>query len=197
MSINIIRHWRYYGGLVALYIFMSVFVVEALGFTGASDIVVASTPLPVSTHVPRATVESEEIIIGTPTRISVPRLGLDLPISDGHYEPTDGSWTLSDTSAHFALPSTLPNDKEGNTLIYGHNIPEVFSVLHNLQENDLVYLKTDAGTFVYRFVSAEDYSPDQTDIFSYRGEPQLTLQTCTGVWNQLRRMFVFELEQVR
>ena len=86
---------------------------------------------------------------GTPVRIVVPSLNIDLPgrmqlITTVLIKPGRSS----DTHAHFALPSMPPNDKQGNTLIYGHNSWEVFGHIKELKPGDVVnYLPDNGHTF--------------------------------------------------
>ncbi len=138
-----------------------------------------------------------ETLVGKPSRLIVPSLGIDIAVADGEYNPADGSWTLSEDSAHFALLSNQPNDLAGNTLIYGHNQAGVFGNLSEITAGGEAIVITDNGLkFTYRFKNYEDVEPNDVRIFEYEGEPQLTLQTCSGFWMQDRRMHYFSLVSV-
>ncbi len=137
------------------------------------------------------------ITSGKPVRIVVPSLDIDLPVDDGVYNPKTQTWNISGRRAHFALLSVRANDLSGNTFIYGHNNNHVFGPLDNIKADAKVYIYTNNNLkFTYRFASAENLNPEDTTIFSYQGEPTLTVQTCTGNWNELRRMFHFTFEGV-
>lgn len=137
--------------------------------------------------------QTPTLITGKPVRLTIPSLAISLEVADGSYNQDKGDWTLSPDKAHFALPTTQPNNESGNTLIYGHNRAGVFSTLNKLQPGAEVLVDTDNGyRFIYTFATTEAVSPTNTDIFAYQGEPRLTLQTCSGAWFQNRQFFYFD-----
>lgn len=139
-----------------------------------------------------APVPAPEVISGHPNKITVPSLGINLPVVDGAYNAKTGAWTLTGSSAQYALPSTLPNNDSGNTLIYGHYNKQVFSSLHNVKPGAEVYVETQNGyRFVYKFDNSEALNPADTSVFLYKGAPRLTIQTCSGVYMQNRQMYYF------
>ncbi len=138
-----------------------------------------------------------EILSGKPARLVIPSMNIDMNILDGSYNPSTGEWDLGKDTIHFALPSVLANDFEGTTLVYGHNYDEIFGQLEGLPPEAKVQLYTENNLkFEYTYTSAKDLLPNDTTIFDYRGAPTLTLQTCTGNWNELRRMYSFRLDGV-
>ncbi len=142
--------------------------------------------------------QTKDVLQGKPSRLLIPRLSLDLPVADGVYNSKTKSWTLSKDKAHYALITALANNQAGNTFIYGHNRREVFANLARLQPGDTVVVHTDNGhTFTYNFRSAYDTNPNDDSLFFYRGKPVLTLQTCSGIWFQNRRLFTFDLVGVK
>lgn len=146
---------------------------------------------------PTETAAPVPIIMGKPVRLLVPSVDIDLPVIDGQYNPLDQSWTLVSDKAHFAIPSLPANDRGGSTLIYGHNTPPVFKKLSGLTAGASAEVYTDNGyVFSYTFIQAEKVAPDNTATFSYSGTPILTLQTCSGIWSELREMFTFKFEKV-
>lgn len=153
-------------------------------------------------HVPTVTkptvVEASKTITGKPVRLLVPSLGMDLSVVDGMYDTNTGQWTLSLDKVHYALMTVQPNDKQGNTLIYGHYRPEVFAYLHTIQKGALVKIKTENNhTFTYKFTGSKVVNPTDTSVLSYEGKPMLTLQTCTGAFMQNRQLFSFDLVDVK
>lgn len=133
------------------------------------------------------------VISGKPIQLQITQLGLDIAVVDGQYNQRNGQWTLSSDKAHFALPSTTPNNEQGSTLIYGHYRPEVFARLRKLQPGQEAIITTDAGyRFIYTYNSSVVAKPTDTSIFGYRGAPKLTLQTCSGAWMQNRQLYSFD-----
>jgi LPXTG-site transpeptidase (sortase) family protein len=137
------------------------------------------------------------LITGKPTHIVIPSLRIDVAVADGIYNPKNGSWTLSHDKAHYALPTMQPNNETGNTLIYGHYRPEVFAALHKITAGANVAIDTDSGyRFTYTFQKSETVNPADTSVFTYQGDPRLTLQTCTGAFMQNRQLYYFSFVSV-
>lgn len=138
-----------------------------------------------------------DLISGKPGRLVIPSLNINLEVVDGTYNAENASWTLSKDKAHYALPTQLPNNDSGNTLIYGHYRPEVFARLHKITPGSQVALETENGyRFVYTFQEVETVNPADTSVFTYSGVPRLTIQTCTGAFMQNRQLFYFSLTDV-
>jgi sortase (surface protein transpeptidase) len=134
---------------------------------------------------------------GKPVRVVVPAVGIDLPVEDGFYNPTDGSWTLGNHKAYYATPTPLVNDRRGTTLIYGHNNRTAFKKLLLLPPNAEMTVYTDSSkVFHYTFTSAHEVSPNDTTLLALRGAPKVALQTCSGNWYEWRKLFVFKLTSV-
>jgi len=163
--------------------------VETAKASAATTIVPEKAPLPT----PKPT-----LVTGKPVRLQIPSLGFDLTVADGSYNASTGKWTLSKDKAHYALPSSQPNNEEGNTLIYGHYRKEVFARLHLIKPGAQVLITTDNGyQFTYTFERTEVLDPTNTSIFSYQGAPRLTIQTCSGAYFQNRQMFYFSYTGVQ
>ena len=103
------------------------------------------------------------------------------------------AWTLTRDKVQYAVMTAQPNNDNGNTLIYGHYRREVFSRLRFVAPDAEAIVITDNGyKFVYKFKSFKVVQPSDGTIFKYKGKPQLTLQTCTGVFFQNRQLFDFD-----
>jgi len=127
---------------------------------------------------------------GYPYRVTIPRLQIDLSVENGDY--SEESWTPSKDKALFSTKSSLPNNLEGNTIIYGHNTNNVFRSTERLIKGDRALLYTDNGTFEYEFTEWELVTPTDTSVFNYKGTPRLTLITCFGLTNSKRRLMYFK-----
>ena len=137
------------------------------------------------------------ITAGIPLRIVLPTLELDLAIEVGKYDPVNDSWTLSGYNAHFATITAPANDYADNTFIYGHNNKYVFGHLRFLNPGDPVLVYTDNGlVFHYKYESKLTVSPSDTSVLTYQGPPILTIQTCSGNWDEWREMYKFNFERV-
>lgn len=140
-------------------------------------------------------------VSGKPIRITIPDYGIDLPIDDGYYDPTTTSWNTSETHAQFATISTAANNHTGTTFIYGHGTDAVFGKIGSLTPlpGTVAKIYTDNNhVFSYKFKEANNLTPTDTSLFDtiHEGSPQLTIQTCTGVFSEWRTMFQFTFERV-
>jgi hypothetical protein len=153
-------------------------------------------------HVPAAS--AIQVISGLPDRIVIPGsswngLVVDLPVDPGYYDPTTGTWTLSGYRAQFAMFSSLANNIGGETYIYGHNNDYVFGALRHVTPavGSIALLYTTNGhIFSYTFVSASNVAPDVTSVLNYQGPPIMTIQTCTGSFNEVRTLYRYNFQKV-
>lgn len=135
---------------------------------------------------------------GTPTAVAVPNVGISLPVIQGEYDAAKDSWTLTDDKAQFAAMTDQPNDRAGNTFIYGHNTDPVFAKLSALKAGDIAEVKTSNNlTFRYVYTGEQIVQPTNTDILNAEpATPRLTLMTCEGIFSQTRRVMFFDFKEV-
>lgn len=195
---NTLKKIRYFLSVASMY---GLTVLIFWLFTGSYLIPPKSKLLAQTFTVPKELRESPAptkiVLQGKPVHISVPSARIDLDLLDGKYNHLDKSWTLSENKPHFALPTAPSNDTAGNTFIYGHNNSQVFGALPALKKGDIAKITTENGlVFTYVFANHANFNPGDTSIFSYAGPPILTLQTCTGAWNEKRGMFTFNFQSV-
>ncbi len=156
------------------------------------------------THVAAAPADSsqpvvtdEPVISGSPSHIAFPRQNISIDVIPGYYNAENNSWTLSSDKAQFATVTSQPNNKTGNTFIYGHNRWQVFTGLLNAQPGDQAIITTDNNhTFTYTLRDIKDTDPTDLSYMQDHKSPILTVQTCSGFWYEHRRMFTFDLTAV-
>lgn len=150
-----------------------------------------------TTYVPKPKIKTTIVTVGTPSRLIIPKLELDLPIAEGKYDAGSKEWSFNSDYANFALPSVLANDYEGNTLIYGHNYAWAFGRLSELGPGDTMTITTSNGhEFGYVYQKNKAVAPDDLSVFRYDGPPTLTLQTCGGYWNEQRHLYEFDFKEL-
>jgi len=135
-------------------------------------------------------------IQGLPTRILVPSLSIDLPVTSQSYSAITKTWPVSRNEANYADNTALINNIKGETLIYGHDTRHVFGPLIKLAPNDLVYVYTSNGhIFKYSYVSAQDVTPTKLSIFDdmAKASAGLKLITCSGDHFQYRHLMSLKL----
>ena len=149
----------------------------------------------VASRLPPAKAQLIPAIVGTPTRIVVPSLDIDIAVGVGSYNSADGSWTVDATKAYYADISLPVNNSNGSTLIYGHAQSQVFGSLPNLQPQAEAVVYTDNGyIFRYNYQSVKNVLPTDTSVFTAGGAPTLVLQTCIGDWDAYRALFSFNFK---
>lgn len=152
---------------------------------------------PAYTVVAKEIPDKPSIIKGKPKRLVVPSADIDIKVAEGYFYASTNSWTLSEDKAHWANLTVIPNNNSGNTFIYGHNLPQVFSKLSEIKKGDKAYVYTkNDHVFTYEYKKKNTTSPNDLSLFEYEGDPMLTLQTCSGLWYQNRDLLWFELVEV-
>lgn len=181
---------RYISGVTGLYL-VTLLLVWFIFNPGMAKSGVAqalkSQPIPASPY--------KKIMAGQPVRVVLPDQGIDLPVDPGFFDPASNSWTLSGYRAHFAMVTKLANNHDGNTFIYGHNNKYVFGHIKTIQPGQKAIVYTDNNfVFTYTFESTVGVGPDDTSVLDYSGPPILTIQTCSGNWNEVRQMYEFKFQ---
>jgi LPXTG-site transpeptidase (sortase) family protein len=97
-----------------------------------------------------------------------------------------GLWPLSDSNPTYLESSGIPGSS-GNIIIYGHNKPAIFGNLSALKEGSEVHLTTNNNqTLTYKINSIKKVFPQDVEILQQGSEEQLTLFTCTGLFDSMR-----------
>lgn len=134
---------------------------------------------------------ASQFVSGTPLSISLPSMDLSLAIVPGSAD-SKGNWTLTPNKAQYAIISPKANNREGNTVVYGHANKYVFGHLYLIKKGAIANVTTDNGyIFHYKYEGTYAVNPHDLSIFNYKGAPILTLQTCSGAFYQNRQMYQF------
>lgn len=140
---------------------------------------------------PRAAIQ------GQPTHLSVPSLGIELPVKQGSYSIDTASWTIDHSAAFHADISMPVNESNGTTLLYAHAQSGLFDTLPKLAQGAQAIVTSDTGhTFTYTYAAVTETVPTDTSVFRSDGPPLLVLQTCSGEWSQYRDLYAFHLTKV-
>lgn len=189
-----------WGRIVVLYGLTGLLITTTVLLRPAGPTVRYDEAVPVELQAQTAEVQVEPEVVKTldANRLSIARLGVDLAIRDGYYDPATKEWTLSDTEAFFATVSDRPTNGPSNTFIYGHNRPLAFAPLIDLGVDDIVELSDANGTvFRYAYVRDARVAPTVTNVlYEDSDTPQLVLMTCDGLFNEVRRVMYFTLVEV-
>ena len=189
---------RFYMQIVCLYTVTIVFTLVAIRPAPPSASA-ESILKPKPTVSKSAVAPQPPLVSGKPVRIVIPASGVDLPVDEGHYNPTDDSWTLSGLRAHFAMMSSPANNRGGVTFVYGHNNNNVFGALRHVtpMPGAVAQVYTDNGhIFEYVFETSANVTPADTSALQYQGPPILTILTCTGSINEWRTLYKFNFSRI-
>lgn len=175
---------------------MSVIVTLASILTFAtmpvSTVVLADSP-----GIVAKTPKQQKAIVGTPVRVTVPSVGIDINVRPGVYDAQYGTWNVDDSSAFHATMTVPANNANGTTLIYGHAIWGVFGTLPSTAAGAEAFVYTREGyTFQYAFQSSKQVVPTDVSDLTTTGEPRLLMQTCSGPFDAYRTLVAFELKGV-
>ena len=134
-------------------------------------------------------------ISGEPIRIVIPQLSIDNNIIKGTYNSHSLVWTLSNYDAIYDSSSILPNNKTGETIIYGHIYGSIFGNLLNANRSDVAYVYTNnKHVFVYSYKSNTVVKPTNTSIlYTHSKKPILVLITCDNWYATSRKVVIFNL----
>lgn len=143
------------------------------------------------------TLSSKYVIKGRPTKVIIPALALENKLETGVYDAKTHTWSLSQVNAHYAEQSAPANLEGGNVFVYGHNSKNIFGRLNQMVLGQEAILETtNQLRFYYQLASISEVQPSDVWALDYSGPPILTIQTCTGNWNEKRQMFRFNLKRV-
>lgn len=137
-------------------------------------------------------------IQGTPSRILIPSLAIDLPVVPQSYSKATKTWPVAPSDANYATETALANNSKGETLIYGHDNRHVFGPLLNMPAGTLVYVYTsNKHIFKYSYTGYQDVTPTKTSVISdmAKAPAGLKLITCTGAYFQYRHLMSLKLIQ--
>ena len=165
---------------------------------GANAVAAAVSPLPVA-GTPTPTVVASQ---ATPSRIVIPSIGVDAPISvkslgpDGGMEPPNGPTTWPGTASQAGRVAG------GNAVFSAHvdyrNYgPAVFARLKDLKKGDLVDVYLADGTvYRYQVVFSLSYPAESAPVEEIVGPTSkevITMITCTGTFDEASRQYSHRL----
>jgi len=119
-----------------------------------------------------------------PTRLIIPTLGLDVPITEVFI--VDDQWEIAEYAAGYMNGSGLPG-VPGNLAMSGHAglYGAVFANLRSLKPGADIYVDAAGVRYRYRLRTASTVWPNQTEVLDSTETPTMTLITCTN-WDTQR-----------
>lgn len=121
---------------------------------------------------------------GSPVRVQIPEVDVDLPIVTADIEGT--IWQTTDDGVSYMKSSPLPGET-GNAVLYGHNWPNLLGPLKRVNVGDSINIMFEDGysaSFNVAFVTI--VTPEQIKILENSKDSRLTIYTCTGFLDSKR-----------
>lgn len=167
-----------------------------------SETVVLETPVPRLPETTRETPSPAPVPVPAieTLRISIERLGIDLPLAYGDAArdvPSQGYAGNTPENMAFVFPGSAPLRSGGNTYVYAHARVGMFLSLWNVRVGDAVVIYSPKDTSVwFRYDVSEIHprvAPSDTSWLDPSGPERLTLQTSTGPTPEDPRFIVIAL----
>lgn len=119
-----------------------------------------------------------------PVSLTVPALKLELPIFSQDLK--NGTWPTTSEGVTYLTSTPLPGET-GNSILYGHNWPNLLGKLPKLKPGQMLEITfNDATTKQFQVEFTSIVTPDQTHILNQTPDRRLTLYTCTGFLDSQR-----------
>lgn len=110
--------------------------------------------------------------------LNISDLNIQLPVTSK--EVSKGSWPVSSSSLIHVANTPKPGDT-GNSVIYGHNWPNLLGSLTKAEIGQKVEIYDDQGQKTdFIITDIQIVKPTQTELLDQTTEPVLTLYTCVG-----------------
>lgn len=124
-------------------------------------------------------------------QLIIKKIDLALPIFQAKIK--DGKWETTNRGLSHAV-ETAALGKEGNTVIYGHNWPNMLKRLPDLNPGDMITIElSETEALRYTVTYTATIKPDDTSLTRNTSDSRLTLYTCTGLLDQDRYVVVAHL----
>lgn len=128
---------------------------------------------------------------GIPTGISIPAIGVWLPVFPTTIK--DNQWVTTSRGVSFIQNSGIPG-VSGNSIFYGHNWSNLLGSLPSIKPGDIIEIITnDSSRVVFEVQTTQTVDPSDTSVLSQTQEPQITIYTCNGFLDSTRFVVVATL----
>ncbi|MGI5827785.1 MAG: class F sortase [Patescibacteria group bacterium] len=138
-----------------------------------------------------------------PVKLIIPTLNIDTEIVPVGYVPETQEMEVPSNAAHVGwYRYGTPPGQKGSAVLSGHydtptGAPAIFYNLKNLQEGDQFFIVNNVGMqHLYTVKEVINVPLDgfpQDKIYGDRKEPQVSLITCSGVWNPQIQLYSHRL----
>lgn len=115
--------------------------------------------------------------------LSIPSAGISLPAYGATIQGT--TWQTTKHGISYLSTSPLPGET-GNSVLYGHNWPNLLGSLHTVKPGDALFVTAENSTqrFIVRYVAV--VGPNEHSVYAPSNDTRITLYTCTGFLDRQR-----------
>ncbi len=120
----------------------------------------------------------------SPISIKIERLGITLDIFPANL--SSNHWQVTDKGVSYLSLTPIPGDL-GNSVLYGHNWPNLLGKLIKIKPGDKIVITYSNGTtknFLVEYTAT--VKPNQTYILNPSSDHRITIYTCTGFMDSKR-----------
>lgn len=122
-----------------------------------------------------------------PSVLSIPNLSLTLPIVPAEL---DGNhWDTTTAGVSYLVSTPLPGSP-GNSVIYGHNYPNLLGSLKQIKPGDEIVVNSQGALTRYVVTYTIIVPPSETSVYAPTTDTRLTIYTCIGLFDQNRLVVV-------
>ncbi len=110
-------------------------------------------------------------------QLKIPSSHIALPVYSASITGT--SWQTTKRGVSYLSTSPLPGE-QGNSVLYGHNWPNLLKPLHTVKPGDSIFITRSGRTtrFIVRYVTVVE--ANEHSIYAASTKTKLTIYTCTG-----------------
>lgn len=116
--------------------------------------------------------------------IIINKINLSLPLYEASIK--NGVWEASTLGVSHLSTTPTPGNP-GNSVLYGHNWPNLLGGLVNIQPGDIITIYFDNGGLEdFRVQLTQEVMSSQVSVLDQTDEPRITLYTCSGFLDSKR-----------
>ncbi|MBI4080860.1 MAG: sortase [Candidatus Levybacteria bacterium] len=122
--------------------------------------------------------------VNMPTSLTIPSIQKTLPVIPMTLQ--NSTWSVTPDGVSYLSTSPLPGNP-GNSILYGHNWPNLLGKLVLVKPGDSLLLTfKDGKTKQFTVQTTQEVSPSDTSVLKNTPDRRLTLYTCSGFLDSKR-----------
>jgi LPXTG-site transpeptidase (sortase) family protein len=129
-------------------------------------------------------VEGKVTAFGKPVLIKIPAIDIELQIIPSKI--VNNQWESTKKGVSYLETSPIPGEL-GNSIIYGHNYPNLLKDLTKVKVGDEISVVFEnGGERKFEVIFTQEVGPDQSTILNATGDRRVTIYTCSGFLDSKR-----------